>query len=271
MKNNRPPKISVISGAYNCASIPHFRKSIESILTQSFSNFEFIICDDGSTDNTFEILTDYAKRDRRVKLLQNEKNLGLQKTLNRCIKESQGEYISRHDLDDYSAPERFQKQIEHLAYHRETAILGTGSYLFDENGIWGEERPPSTVTKRDFLFNNPYKHGSVMMRRKALVDIGGYCESWWAKRNEDYELFMRMHLAFRGENLALPLYYFCEDKLAIKRRKYRYRINEAIVRAKGFRTLGLMPHAIPYVIKPLVVGLIPSRILKRLQSQRRCK
>lgn len=271
MKNNNPPKISVISGAYNCASVSHFRKSIESILKQSFSDFEFIICDDGSTDNTFEILAEYASRDKRIKLLQNEKNLGLQKTLNKCIKESAGEYISRHDLDDYSAPKRFEKQIEHLESHSEIAILGTASYLFDERGVWGEEHPPLTVNKKDFLFNNPYKHGSVMIRRKALIDAGAYCEERWAKRNEDYELFMRMSLTFRGENLSLPLYYFCEDKLAIKRRKYRYRINEAIVRAKGFRALGLMPRAIPYVIKPLVVGLIPSPILKKLQNYRKCK
>ena len=263
------PRLSVISGAYNLAHTAQFKKSIESVLTQSFSDFEFIICDDGSTDRTFEILKEYAKKDSRIKLLKNEKNLTLAPTLNRCIKESEGEYIARHDLDDLSERERFEKQLCYLDSHPKTAILGTAAYLFDERGVFGREHPPKKVEKKDFLFNNPYKHGSVILRRTALARAGGYCEAKWATRNEDYELFMKIHGFADGANLEDALYGFCEDRLAKRRRKYRYRINEAIVRARGFRLLGLMPRALPYVIKPLIVGLIPSPLLSELQSKRR--
>ena len=264
-------KLSVISGAYNAASHPQFEKSIESILNQSFSDFEFIICDDGSTDNTLHLLREYEKLDGRVKIIKNESNLGLAATLNKCIEISNGEYIARHDLDDYSLKERFKKQITYLERHTSTAILGTGILLSNENGIWGEEIMPRIVKNEDFLFNNPYKHGSVMFRRSELVRAGGYRVAKETLRNEDYELFMRMHLFCRGENLREPLYCFCEDKSAIKRRKYRYRINEARVRLRGFRALGLLPRGIPYVIKPLIVGLVPSPVLKRLQNKRRKK
>ena len=84
-------KLSVISGAYNATACPHFRESLESVLGQSFSDFEFIICDDGSIDKTLDVLREYEKRDRRVKIIRNEKNLGLAAALNRCIEISNGE------------------------------------------------------------------------------------------------------------------------------------------------------------------------------------
>ncbi len=265
------PVLSVITGAYNVASCPHFSKSISSVLEQSFSDFEFIICDDGSTDNTEQLLLDFAKRDKRIILLKNEKNLGLAEALNKCLSVACGEYIARHDCDDYNDPERFKKQIEYLEANPDVSILGTGAYLFDETGVWGKDIMPATVKNEDFLFTSPYKHGSVMFRRASLLEMGGYNTDKKVLRNEDYELFMRMQTKFRGENLDTPLYYFCEDKEAKHRRKYRYRINEARVRFGGFKSLGLMPRALPYVIKPLVVGLIPTKILSKMQYKRRKK
>ncbi len=263
------PKLSVISGAYNATACPHFKESIESVLGQSFSDFEFIICDDGSSDNTLEVLLEYERRDRRVKIIKNGNNLGLAAALNRCIEISSGEYIARHDLDDYSAKDRFKKQIAYLDSHRNVGLLGTAVWLFDESGVWGKEVLPKRVRKEDFLFNNPYKHGSVMFRAEELKRAGGYRVAKETVRNEDYELFMRMQIFTLGENLTEPLYIFCEDKNAYKRRKYRYRINEAKVRFEGFQNLGLMPRGIPYVIKPLAVGLMPRFLLKNLQNRRR--
>ena len=263
------PKISVISGAYNAAVCPHFRESIESVLGQSFSDFEFIICDDGSTDGTLKLLLEYEMRDRRVKIIKNEKNLGLAAALNRCLELSSGEYIARHDLDDYSAKDRFKKQINYLESHREVGILGTAVWLFDDGGVWGKEIMPSKVKKEDFLFNTPYKHGSVIFRAPEHFRAGGYRATNKTLRNEDYDLFMRMHTFTVGENLTEPLYIFCEDEGAFMRRKYKYRLNEARVRLEGFQKLGLMPRGIPYVIKPLAVGLIPRFLLKKLQSNRR--
>ena len=260
------PKISVICGAYNAASHPMFERSVESILNQSFTDFEFIICDDGSTDGTYKALVDYSKRDSRIKVLKNEKNLGLAKALNRCLDIAKGDYIARQDLDDCSDTKRFKIQLDYLERNRDTAFLGTSVYLFDGSGILGLQTVTEKPKERDFLFNNPYKHGSVIFRREAILQANGYNTSKKVTRCEDYELFMRMHLFCRGANLTLPLYYFCEDRAARKRRKYVYRINEARVRYHGFKALGLMPWAFPYVIKPLVVGLLPHFVITGLRN-----
>ena len=109
----------------------------------------------------------------------------------------------------------------------------------------------------------------MIFRREALLKANGYRVAKETRRTEDYDLFMRMQLFTVGENLPELLYIFCEDKGAFKRRKYRYRINEAKVRHTGFKRLGLMPRGFPYVVKPLAVGLVPRFLLKKLQSKRR--
>jgi glycosyltransferase involved in cell wall biosynthesis len=263
------PVLSIISGAYNLENCFSFKNSVESILSQGFNDFEFIICDDGSTDNTYGILKSYADRDPRIKLLKNESNMGLAATLNRCISEAKGEFIARHDCDDYAAKDRLEKQVAYLREHPEVDILGSGAYLFDESGVYDTVLFPRVVKNEDFLFNSPYQHGSVVFRRGVLEKAGGYTVSKATRRTEDYEMFMRMQSFARGENLPEPLYYFLEDEKALKRRKYRYRIDEARVRYRGFKSLGLLPRGIFYVIKPLIVGLIPVRLLAKIRKKRR--
>lgn len=262
------PSVSIVSGAYNLEGCFSFHKSMDSILEQTLEDFEFIICDDGSTDNTWELLRKYADQDSRIKLLRNEKNLGLAASLNRCIEKAGAEYIARHDLDDYCSKDRLQKQVEHLEQHEEISLLGCASYLFDENGIWGKETFPLEVTNKDFLFTSPYKHGSVVFRREALLKAGCYRVAKETYRAEDYDLFMTMQTFCRGANLPDYLYYFCEDNNTRKRRKYRYRIDEAKVRWKGFKKLKLLPKGIIYVVKPLIVGLMPAGVLERLRKRR---
>ena len=261
------PKISIISGAYNISRCYSFEKSMESILSQSFSDFEFKICDDGSTDNTAELLEKYERLDGRIKIIRNENNMGLAYSLNRCIEKSTGEYIARHDCDDYADTDRLKKQIEYLEAHENISLLGTNAKLFDEKGVWGEMKFPEKVTKKDFLFCSPFQHGSIMIRKAALLDCGCYRVAKETRRAEDYDLFMRVIMKYECENLQEPLYYFCEDENTLARRRYRYRIDEAKVRWRGFKMLGLLPKGIPYVIKPLVVGLIPARLLKLLKDK----
>ena len=263
------PKISVISGAYNVGKCFAFEKSISSVLSQTFSDFEFIICDDGSSDNTWDLLSDYAKKDSRIKLLKNEKNIGLAATLNRCISESSGEFIARHDCDDYNDIRRFELQLKYFDENPDVSVLGTAIYLFDENGIFDTDIQPQSVSDKDFLFTSPYKHGSVMFRRDALMKANCYRVAKETRRNEDYDLFMRMQTFCKGANLSEPLYYFCEDRQAKARRKYRYRIDEAKVRFRGFKSLGLLPRGILYVIKPLIVGLIPQSLLDKMKKRRK--
>lgn len=267
--------ISVIMGVYNTCNELMLRCSIESILHQSMEDLEFIICDDGSTDGTYELLSIIAKSDKRIRLIKNDKNMGLAATLNRCIDLSHGQYIARQDADDYSVSDRFKKQIDFLINNKSYDLVGSNVAYFDDNGVWGEYRLKAFPEKADFLFSVPFIHGAVMFRKKALLRVNKYRVAKQTRRAEDYDLFMRMYSkGLRAANIQENLYCFREDKKASKRRKYRYRIDEMIVRYNGFKNLGLLPRGYVYVFKPLLVGTIPTwqlNLLKDIYYQRKIR
>lgn len=262
----KTPQLSVIMGAHNIGHLKVFDAAMDSILNQTKPNFEFIICDDGSTDHTYELLTELAEKDSRVRLLRSTQNEGLASALNRCIKVARADFIARQDADDISARDRFEKQLVFLNKHPEISFVGSNVILFDETGDWGKRVFPPFPESKDFLFNMPFVHGTLMFRRKCLLDVGCYRVAKVTRRMEDYDLLMRMYSAgMHGANIQEPLYRFLEDLAAMKRRKYRYRIDEAEVRWHGFRNMGLMPGAVPWVVKPLIVGLIPPGALQKLK------
>lgn len=265
---NKSPKVSVITGAFNIKK-DDAGLAIQSILDQSFSDFEFIICDDGSTNDTAEILRRWADKDKRIVLLKNKENAGLMISLNNCLKVAKGEYIARMDLDDYCVPERFAKQLAVFDQEPNCDIVTSNSELFDDDHRkpYGKRTIPERPAKKDMLFNSPFLHGGAMIRKAALDKVGGYRVAKETWRAEDYDLWMRMYASgSRGYNIQEGLYFIREDKNAYTRRKYKYRVHEAIVRYKGFKALGLLPAGLPYVIKPLLVGLIPPFIMKKMRS-----
>ncbi|WP_193580743.1 glycosyltransferase family 2 protein [Paenibacillus aceris] len=260
--------VSVIMSVFNTNDETLLQHSIQSIISQTFSNFEFIICDDGSTDGTYEILETISKGDSRIKLIKNETNLRAATARNRCISLSKGKYIAVMDADDYSAVNRLQIQVDFLENNKEIDFVGSGADLYNENGIWGHRKYNSTPENKDFLFVLPFIHASVMFRKKALKAVGGYRVAKETIRTEDYDLFMRLYAnGYKGVNLEDTLYFINEDQSLYKRRKYYHKFNEAVVRYKGFRALGLMPGGFLYVIKPLIVGLIPLSILNLLKDK----
>lgn len=263
------PRLSVVMGVYNIALLEIFRRAVASVLGQTMANFEFIICDDGSTDSTWNILSSLAETDKRIILVRNDKNRGLAYALNHCIEVAKGEFIARQDADDISSRERFEKQIEFLDTHLDISIVGSNVTLWDESGVWGERVFPEYPKPNDFLFTQPFVHGALMLRKHALMTVNGYRVSPETYRTEDYDLLMRMYaVGLQGANIQENLYYFLENSASQRRRKYRYRVDEAVVRWRGFWSLGLMPKALPFVIKPLVVGLIPCSLLNRLKRLR---
>lgn len=261
--------ISVIMGVYNVKDKEMAELSINSILNQTYDDFEFIICDDGSTNDTISIIEDITKGDKRIKLIANDKNYGLAYSLNHCLKYARGEYIARMDIDDCSFPDRFEKQIKYLEEHKELSFCGTLSELFDSEGVWGKRILKEYPQKRNFLFGSCIIHATVMYRKEALLCAGGYAVKWYTKRAEDYELFMRMYsLELKAGNIQECLYKIREDKDAFARRKYKYRFQEAYVRMIGFWRLRLYPIGAIYVLKPLIVGLIPQKILKIFRNEK---
>ena len=201
-------------------------------------------------------------------ILKNSENLGLAAALNRCIDRAEGEWLVRQDADDCSPPDRLQKLVEFWEQHPEYDLISSNLSLFDEEGFWGEMRYPVEPQAKDFLFCIPFMHGAVAMKKSAVCKAGGYRVAKETRRCEDIDLFMRMYAqGSRGYTIQEPLYFYREDQTAKKKRKYRYKIEEAKVKYAGFQRLGLMPKGYLYVMKPLLVGLIPTRLLDWLKDR----
>lgn len=260
--------ISVVMGVYNPPSYNVLKRAIDSVLNQTYENIELIICDDGSNVETKQWLDEIVQCDQRIKCLDNRTNVGLAATLNRCIQVSKGEYIARQDADDYSDKTRFDKQVDFLKKNPQYAFVGSNIYYFSEKGVWAHFLYPQYPQKSDFLWVSPFCHGSTLFRKKVLEAVGLYRVSKETLRCEDYDLFMRIYLeGYYAANLQERLYYFCEDEAAIQRRKMIDRIDEVKVRAKYFGKLGLYPKGIIYLVKPVVVGLVPRKLLIQMKNK----
>ena len=262
------PIVSVIMGVYNIGSLTVFRQSVESILTQTFRKFELILCADGSTADTWRRLESLASQDNRIKLLQNCRNEGLAAALNYCVDIAQGRFIARHDADDFSLSDRFSRQVDFLEEHPKFGFVGSSTDVFDSSGVWRRRRFPAHPEPEDFLFTLPFIHGSLMFR-KEILEANPYKVTKATRRAEDYELLMRLYArGIQGANLQEPLYLFQEDRSRQRHQKFVHRINEMKVKWTGFQALGLMPKALPYIVKPLLVGLIPADVLRKLKQKR---
>lgn len=241
------------------------KAAVGSVLSQSVSDIEFIICDDGSDNGTGRLLSEIS--DDRVKIITFKENRGLAAALNACIDIAQGKYIARQDDDDISLPGRFEKQTEYLDSHGATYFIGTNCELYSESeGVYGERIMPPTVDKKSFLFNSPFIHGSMMFRREVF-DKERYRTLGKNRKYEDYDLFMRLCAdGFKSANLPEKLYRFHYDK-SKRGVSYSMRRDEFRVRIEGFRKLGLMPKGFFYALKPLILGFIPRKTVMKIKEK----
>ncbi len=191
------PLISVIMPVHN--GIPFLAEAIRSILDQSFDDFEFVIIDDASTDESLEIAGSIA--DPRVVLVRNERQLGIARTLNRGLAEARGRLVARMDADDVADPHRFARQQEYLSRRSGPGVVGSNAVLIDRNGAEiGTERYPASARdiRRSILIHNPFAHGAVMLTRSLLDRHGVYDPAFL--HNEDYDLWLRLDAA--GTDMA---------------------------------------------------------------------
>lgn len=267
MKQLNNPKVTVVLAAYNLSHC--IRASVESLLRQTLEDFELIICEDCSTDDTYDILTQLAGSDPRIRLLRNEVNSGQALGRNRCFGLARGEYIAIQDGDDYSRATRLERQAAFLDGHPEFSFVSSHADTINDNGdiLDRPNNKNGEIDKKSFLWGLPFLHPTTMFRKSALLQAGGYrVDPETRFRNEDYDLFMRMYTAgMRGYVLPEHLYIYYEGLSALRRRKYRYRLAEASVRYRNFKALGLMPLGLMYVAKPMIVGLIPQSALNVLR------
>lgn len=262
-------KISVIMGIYNCADT--LEEALDSIVGQSYKNWEVILCDDCSQDGTYSVAQSYVRRyPNQFILLKNEKNMGLNYTLNKCLAAASGEYIARMDGDDRCAAQRFQKEAAILDACPEFAIVSTDMALFDEGGVWGCTHANACPEKKNFLRGTPFCHAACMVRREAYKAVGGYSVEKRLLRVEDYHLWIKMYeKGYRGCNIQEPLYEMRDDRNAQARRKFRYRLNEAYVKAYGVKHLKLPVYDYIYCLRPIVLGLVPAGVYKMLHGAKR--
>lgn len=265
-------KISVIMGIYNCEST--LGEAIASVLAQSTDDWELIMCDDGSSDATRSVAEDYVRRyPEKLRLLINEKNMGLNVTLNRCLAAATGEYIARMDGDDLSLPTRLETEAAFLDANDKYAIVSTPMIFFDENGDWGRSCAISEPTPRDFIKHSPvHCHAPCMIRREAYLAVGGYTEERRMLRFEDVNLWYKLYGAgYRGYNLDTPLYKMRDGRDAAQRRTLRSRMNGVYVTYKGFGQLGFPWYMYGYVavdfIKHFIKGVMPEGLYMKFHKK----
>ena len=246
------------------------KRSVESILGQSFADFELLICDDGSDIEALAFLDGVSAADPRVRLLRPGGRTDLASKLNICLRAATGRYIARMDDDDYSVPDRFQKQRAFLDARQDVAFVGSNVTLRCGGEQCGEWVFPERPQLRDFYITQPYVHPTLMFRKACLDAVGGYSEDPRQLLCEDYDLLLRLYArGCTGANLQENLLEYSIPATAKGNRTMRHRWNETATRWARFRELGALPGALPYVVKPLAVGLLPERVLSRIKNKKR--
>lgn len=264
------PVVSVIMGVrFQSIDIAPLKRSVDSILAQSFSNFELIICEKESSIEAKEYLNIMSEQERRVRLIDGSGTNHLGGQLNRCIECAEGRFLARMDDDDYSYSARLEKQLEFLAENEDIAFVGSNVRLIQNDVPVGNRILPSRPVIKDFLFVQPFIHPALMFRADDVRAVGGYSDASDRRGCEDYDLLLRMYGAgFAGANIEQTLLDYSLPPRGTSHRNIKLRINEVKTRWQLFGKLGILPKGLPYVIKPLAVGLIPLPILERIKQQK---
>ena len=243
---SRQPLVSVLMSVHN--DLQYLRESVDSILNQTFSDFEFILIDDGSTDGSGNLLK--CVSDPRVKLLVNPSNIGLTASLNLGLDLARGKYLARMDADDISEPLRLQRQVEFLEAHPQIGIVGCSRHVIDEAGKTVAIAPAledDLAIRWKCLMGNPFAHPTVMIGRQLLLEHSlRYDPSF--RTAQDYELWTRLLPCTEAANLSEPL--------------LRYRLRNGISRASKSQQLANHDRIIELAIQRLLPGfdLNPSDI-----------
>lgn len=196
----RMPTISVILPTYNAT--PYVDTAVESVLKQTFEDFELLVVDDGSTDGTVEMIEGFE--DDRIEIIHRD-GKGITEALNRGLAEADGTFVARQDGDDFSHPERFETQVGFLKTNPNVGLVGTATEIIDESGATVDRRQVLEAPSiDDLLKQNHYIHGSVMMRRDAVEAVGRYDKTF--EYTEDYDLWLRIAAQYDVRNVDEFLY-----------------------------------------------------------------
>lgn len=215
----KTPLISVIMSVKDSES--SIMNAVESILNQSYKNFELLINDDGSTDSTFSKLENISKKDKRIKLFKNSTCIGLTKSLNILIEESSGKLIARQDADDYSKRNRLSIQVEHLNVNKLDAVSSRAINIQSEKIV--PRVSHYLPIKKIIKYKNPFIHGTLIIKKEVLGLLGNYDEKFYYA--QDYKLMKDfLKLGYRISVLKDPLYYLntVNNISSIKKEEQKY-------------------------------------------------
>ncbi|MGN6627486.1 MAG: glycosyltransferase [Tepidisphaeraceae bacterium] len=238
------PALSVVMSAYNAQR--YLRQAIDSILAQTFSDFEFIIIDDGSTDGTLAILRDYEQRDSRLRVISRP-NKGLTVSLNEGLAAARAPLIARMDADDIARPERFARQVAFLAAHPEVVLLGASVELIDPFGVHiGDVNYPQSHSEIDARLlqgeGGVVPHPAAVYRAESVRALGGYRTEY--NNSEDLDLWLRLAEIGRVANLPEILLQYRRDLGSVSHTK---RDNQLRLKSKilgdAYARRGLTPPA----------------------------
>ncbi len=210
-----PPTVSVVLSVRNGAN--DLPRAIDTILRQTFSDLELIAVNNGSTDGTAEVLDGLC--DPRVRVVHQD-DMGLAAALNRGIALARGRYIARQDHDDWAKPTRLQKQVAYLDANQDCAMIGTRAEIWvgDDKTERAHDHPcDNAALQFELLFDNPFVHSSMMLRKSALDVVGGYSNDPGRQPPEDYELWSRISRRFKVANLPERLTIYREVPRSMSR------------------------------------------------------
>ncbi len=261
-------QISVIMPVYNAEKF--LLQAIDSILHQSFADFEFLICDDCSSDNSPAILQQAAAADARIKIFRNEKNSGVTCSLNRLLQEASAPLIARMDADDIAMPKRLELQFEFMQNHPATAVAGGDLEIIDENnntlGMRYYSRSWQEI-KKQMMCRSPLAHPSVIMRKNVIDQLGGYLEQPGC---EDYYLWLRIaENGYELANLPETLLRYRLSANQIKQRNMKksllstIRLQKKYIFKRGFFSI----KALCIMIAEHGLLLLPNKLILKLFSR----
>lgn len=205
----------------------YLRTAIDSILNQTYPDFEFIIIDDCSTDNTSSILKNYT--DARIQVIRNERNLKLPASLNKGLKISKGKYIARMDADDIAMPDRFAKQVKYLEDHSDVAVVGGSFQVFHEYGkdMYIKRAYCDEMLEKYCLIPSPIGHPTAMLRKSMTVDEGFFYDEKYTSA-QDYDLWLRIAKKHKINNIPdVVLKYRVHANSISKKRSEEQQLNAA--------------------------------------------
>lgn len=259
------PEVTVLMSVYNDKK--YLNSCINSILNQTFTNFEFIIIDDASDDGSYEILKSYAEKDNRIKLMQNEVNKGLSYNLSEGISLAATPWIARMDADDISYEKRLHVQMQYVRDNPEVDVVGSYVIDIDEEGNEIELRkvPTSHEKIANLIWTCPFIHPTVLFKKESIINAGSYNRG--LRRRQDYDLWFRCHEKnLRFHNIDQPLLYYRSTDDYYKKNDVKVQLQQVKMGFAGAKRVKASPIAYIGIVISFLKGILPYKIRKPING-----